>query len=136
MAKVMVYEDDVNDLIRRYSGLTSSHDVHVRHSVEVKDPCSPLAEEWTASWVVKRFENNGFNVANFREGYDSPESEVADVFFVDGLGGRGLSILERLPRDKAFLNTDSQSTEKAAQEKGYQILSGSPEEAIVKVLSQ
>src|SRR3972149_4534423 len=117
MAKILVYEDGENDLINRYSRLTAKHDVHVRH-----DPRGDFGPS-SLRWNHEEFRKHGFNPDNFQNGCGNPLEESADVYFLDGLKGYCLELLKNLPRDRAFINTDSQSIIDEAMQKGFNVVS-------------
>jgi hypothetical protein len=125
MAKVIIYEDSLQGMIWKYEGLgASQHDVHVR-SVG-PDLISPNCES--------ALSGIGFSPSQVRE-FDG-EIEEADVYFVDGLYGDFFSIMSKLPREKAFLNSRNPQNTEAAKRMGYKVLEEmSPEEAIEKVLA-
>lgn len=120
MAKIVIYEDGESDLINRYSCLTAQHDVHVRHN-----PRDPMY------WVSERFKEWGFNPNNFQNGYGNPKEESADVYFLDGLVGHCFVLLADLPKDRAFVNSDSRSINEEAVKRGYNVVGNESVEAIV-----
>ena len=121
MAKVLIYEDGEDDLIARYASLTTQHDVHVRHN-----KTGPMF------WVHERFSEFGFNPENFQNGYGNPKEESADVYFVDGLKGYCFEILKNLPRDRAFINTDSPSIVDEAKQKDFNVVGNESVDVIVE----
>ena len=125
MAKIIIYEDDERDLIDRYSKLTKEHDVHIRFTQLEEDEIG-----------YRLLERSGFKRENYMNGYGNPQTENADVYFVDGLKGYCFNILEQLPKDKAFLNSDSGWILKQAQEKGLNIVTRSLDAIISEVLSK
>ncbi len=126
MAKIVIYEDSENDLISRYAGLTKNHDVYVRH--ERRGNFGPSSLRW--DYGDKRFKINGFNTDNFQNGYGDPSQESADVYFLDGLRGFCLEIIEKLPKERAFINTDSSSIIQEAKQRGYNVVEGSVKDIV------
>jgi len=124
MAKVMIYEDGFGDLISRYRRLVKDHDVHVRHCPDM-DMSPFLLKELT--------EDYGFNGDNIVRGFGDPGSENADIYFVDGLKGRCFDILELLPKDRAYLNSDDTTLVSRVRERGFQVLRTSPERAVKEI---
>ena len=141
MAKIMIYEDETEDLVNRYSKLTKNHDVHV---CIVGSMSNALKE----TWLKDKLQESGFNMSKVkgvayanRIGNPNWESEYveippSDVYFTDGLSGGCFDILKRLPKEKAYLLTTSEDIEEKAIEKGYQLASGDLEEIIQKTLSK
>ena len=123
MAKILVYEDNVDDLISRYSCLTSGHDVHVRWD-------SFRLGEFT----YEALERVGFKRENITQYRDNPEEETADVFFLDGLKGMCINIIKHrhLPRDKTFIYSDDFGLTDAAKQAGYNIV----EEPIKQIIER
>ncbi|MBS3122623.1 hypothetical protein J4434_07110 [Candidatus Woesearchaeota archaeon] len=113
MAKILIYEDNESDLIERYASLTGNHNVHVRHT-----PSGGFGD----GWYHERFRKYGFNPDNFQDGYGNPSEESADVYFLDGLNGICFYFLRDLPRDRAFVNSDSTSITKQAKEQGFNVV--------------
>ena|SRR3989344_946745 len=126
MAKVLIYEDGEDDLIARYASLTSQHDVHVRH-----DPRGDFGPS-SLKWENERFRKHGFNPDYFQNGYGNPKEESADVYFVDGLKGYCFEILKNLPRDRAFINTDSPSIVDEAKQKDFNVVGNESVDVIVE----
>ncbi len=145
MAKIMIYEDSDRDLIYRYSKLNKNHNV----SVCIVGPIADFMKEKYSS-IPKKLEKKGFNLSQItgtryanRIGNSVWESEYveipeADVYFLDGLGGDCLDLLERLPKDKSYLYTGDEEIELEAKRKGYQLVRTKKdlEEIIQKTLSK
>ena len=58
--------------------------------------------------------------------------ESADVYFLDGLRGHCLEIIEKLPKEKAFINTDSNSIIQEAKQRGYNVVEESVEDIVLR----
>ena|SRR3989338_1729820 len=132
MAKIVIYEDGESDLISRYSRLTAEHEIHVRHSPRGEFGPSSL------KWDYSTFKKRGFDTSKFQNGYGTPSEEAADLFFVDGLNGYCFEIVEQLPRERTFINSDSATIHKLAKERGFNFLgeNDSVEGIVKKVLEQ
>jgi len=124
MAKVMIYEDDVDGALGRYEDLIGKHEVHIR--------LDGLGDK-----AVRDLVSFGFPEGNIRDELGDPSQESADVYFVDGLNGKCFDVLSKLPRDNSFLNSSNRDYQERAKREGYQILQRGvePEEAIAKVMS-
>jgi len=122
MAKVMVFEDNETDLVMRYYRLTRNHDVHVRFDIPRRSRESVLLAELAS---------RGFQAKKLD--WDE-EPEQADIYFVDGLDGHFFNILEKLPKDRAFLNSNNPYLMDDARAEGYQVLETTPEQAIEQVM--
>ena len=131
MVKIVVIEDDEEDIVRRYGSLTSNHDVHLRLE-------GLLGSDFARSsnYLLAHFGKNGFSPENIQRADINAPIEQADVYFLDGLRGRCFSWLENLPRNRTFIYSDSSAVKNVAKERGYadQILKVSPEEAIKRVM--
>lgn len=106
MAKIIVYEDSLSDVETRYSRLLENNDVHLRLD-DFDDYC------------IECLVRVGFDAANIRSEIGDPSTEKADVYFVDGLSGKGLDVLESLPKDRAYLFSDHTGYNRIARERGY-----------------
>lgn len=126
MAKILVYEDNENDLIERYASLTAKHDVYVRHT----------SVGFGFGWYHEGFRKHGFNPDNLQDGYGNPSEESADVYFLDGLNGICFYLLRDLPRDKSFVNSDSSSIIKQAKEQGFNVVETETVEEIVNRITK
>lgn len=117
MAKIIIYEDDQEDLIARYGRLNENHEVHVRapneHGWDFK--------EWPGEDYM-HLVKAGFREENFRFNYGDPGSENADVYFVDGLDGDWYKIIQQLPRDKTFLYSGDLGIRLRAKEMGVTLV--------------
>mgnify|MGYP001591684168 CR=1 FL=1 len=118
MVKVVIYEDSEDDLIQRYGSLVRDHEVHVR----IKKPTSIFPVD--RAKIIKA----GFVESRIIEDWFTPIQ--GDVYFLDGLNGDCLPILERLPRGNSFLNTGTVYLEEEARKRGHVILETTPQEAI------
>jgi hypothetical protein len=132
MAKVMVFEDAQVDLIKRYGGLSSEHEVHVQWYGDELDDSE-----------IERLAREGFEPEKIYQSHPSIRSwksdpPKADVYFVDGLrsGGLGLLLMRTLPKERTFLNSDHRGTIEDVLAEGYQVLRTSPEEAIRQVMER
>lgn len=121
MAKIVIYVNLERDLIDKYSSLTAQHDVYVRHH-----PREPRH----MYWVPDHFRKWGFNPKNFQRGYGNPKEESADVYFLD-VDGHCFVLLPDLPKDRAFVNSDSRSINEEAVKQGYNVVGSESVEAIV-----
>jgi hypothetical protein len=134
MAKIMIYEDEDNALISRYSGLNKNHDVSVCMVGEI---ASIMKDEYSP--ILDSLEKSGFNLSQIKGAkYPNRIEEIpeADVYFTDGLVGDCFGILERLPKNRAYLNTDDNVLQKRAKEEGYNLVSGDLEKIIEEVLNK
>jgi len=133
-AKIIVYEDNEQDLITRYSCLTERpdrYDVHIRHPLKPIMPTSAQAGEWNP----KKFSKHGFNPDNFQEGYWLREGETADVYFLDGLGGYCFTLLEEgLPRDRTFIYSGDDNIIDQARREGYNVVDDSVDKIVATIL--
>src|SRR3989344_7784685 len=95
MAKILVYEDSEEDIIIRYGDLTPKHELHVRGIPDVpRVGVSSDGEIYDIyEWDITNLKAAGFNPENIINSYGDPSKENADIYFVDGLRGKGLSIL-------------------------------------------
>ncbi|MBS3072685.1 hypothetical protein J4477_02540 [Candidatus Pacearchaeota archaeon] len=126
MSKVVIYEDSEEDLISRYGVLTKDHDVHVRH-----DPRGSFGPS-SLRWDHESFKEYGFNPDNFMDGFGVPQDENADVYFLDGLNSYCFEILDHLPKEKSFINTDSFSIEDEARKRGFNLVTQSVENIVTQ----
>jgi hypothetical protein len=135
MAKIMIYEDNESDLINRYSGLTSKHDVHVRAGKKLWDELVYLRRERETD-LDDELKAAGFDINKICELSD--KIEEADIYFTDGLSGGCFYWLGKLSAEKIFLNTDNSGIELKAKEKGYekQILTESPLSLVERLLKE
>jgi len=132
MAKITVYEDDIDDLIDRYGALNKAHEVHVRADGNL---CADLSEQWARSDLLAA----GFvgdRIGVWVRSQRQPEE--SDVYFLDGLKGGCFTLLGQLPKDKTFLNTTNGELLERARKREYgdQVLTSSVEEAIERTISQ
>lgn len=132
MAKVLIYEDNGNDLVGRYSHLNKKHDVHVRYMI----PFSLMAMGFEET--KKHACENGFkpeNIQKLVEGKYDAANESADVYFLDGLGGYCLELIKQLPKDKAFINSSDHSIVTKAKSQGFNVVENESLGEIVERIS-
>lgn len=134
MAKVIVYEDSVDDFIDRYQSLTGAHDVHLRAEGMLR---GLFGEEHMRDFQLDKLVNAGFSRENVGLG-DVDNIEDADVYFVDGLMGNCFAYLNVLPKDRTFLNSGDPFIVGDARAKGFNILERetTPEDAVREVVSR
>ncbi len=139
MAKVMIYEDEIESLVNRYSSLTKNHDVSVLMVGNIvrflDDDLEELGEKgFNTSKIKGVFFANRIGNPNWGEEY--VEIPDADVYFTDGLSGDCFYILKNLPKEKSYLITGDEVIEEKAKEEGYQLASGDLEEIIQNTLTK
>jgi len=123
MAKIEVYEDNLDDLIRRYGPLViAGHDVGA---------CLWSLRKTSTEERVALIEGGFRRVDDFLP-QRREDVRGADFYFSDGLGGEYLNLLKILPREKAFLVSGDPTIRDEAQKEGYQVLS---EEEILRVIN-
>jgi hypothetical protein len=134
MAKIMIYEDSRNSLIERYASLNSEHDVNVRIKGNLLWENLELEKEKYGKIID--LSEAGFDHNKILPLTPKFQEEDADIYFVDGLDGDCFNLLERLPKDKTFLNTGDGYLEREAIKRGYQkqILRNSPKKTIEAIL--
>lgn len=115
MTEIVIFEDDIDDLILRYMGLVKPHDVHV-FLLEGKD--SDFSFESDQEYL----EECGFQKSQIYQGPPREEIIPADVYFLDGLNRRCFEILEKLPPEKAFLVTGNYLIKEEAKQKNFQVV--------------
>ena len=67
-----------------------------------------------------------------KQGVDLAKLEVIFKLEKSGRGGKTVTVLERLPKNKTYLNTDDETIQAKASKQGIQILKSDLEEAIKK----
>jgi hypothetical protein len=108
--KVVVIEDDYDDLTRRYGSIARSHDVHVVFlGILLKYHANELQRSGFDKIYGKRF----------GEWEDSLND--ADVYFCDGLNGGYAWYLERVGKDRGYLVSGNLWNMKEARANGFQI---------------
>jgi len=126
MAKIVVYEDSENDAINRYSSLVDRHEVHIRI------PGSPMY----GLECRRELEEAGFEPELIHGDYGEPGEEIADVYFVDGLGGDCVSILRELPREKSCLYSDDRNIEDRVRGLGFTVADKTVEKMVTEILDR
>lgn len=112
MAKIAIFEDDINDLVRRYNDLVRDNEVHV-YLTDFIIPNASLLER-----VLDFLEKKGFRRENIHPNYGKKDSGVnfshaevvdADFYFLDGLQGYCFLEMEyyKLPVDKCYIVSDN-----------------------------
>jgi len=131
MAKVVVFEDFTFDLIRRYSEITRDHEVHVRLADRITDSQAREAGFDPSNVIIVEKDSTNQNL------YFDPERDlIGEVYFLDSLDGDFLEIIDKLPKDRAFLNSGSKFDREMAERLGYQVLKGSLSDAIRRVVGE
>ena len=112
MAKIIIYEDLLLDLIWRYSDLTREHEIHGRL----------VHPESIRPWTGKELVNCGFDPKNFRDiSPDLYKKEKADLYLLDGLDGDCFRLIKKLPKNRTYINSNSPEINKRARELGLNL---------------
>ncbi len=111
MAKIIVFEDDMLDLRKRYEYFLEEHTVDVSWQ-GTKDQYDLFMNLWERQQNIPSFTFiEPINLASL----------VADFYCSDGLDGRYNQILQYFPIEKCYVQSDNPQIEQDAKVKGFHI---------------
>ena len=125
MAKICILEDDVYDLVERYSGLVKTEKEVYPILCFTYDPDEHKSETTNKNLVKAGFDLNKVGYEHIEDNKRVvPFPSDADIYFIDGLKGRCLKIAELIGKEKVIINTDDSGIETLAKEKGFRTREG------------
>lgn len=118
MAKIAIYEDDVEDIISRYSKLNDEHNISLRIEQGMRE---------LRNRDLELLGDYGFSISDIKE-YSEEELRNGemdtDIYFIGGLRGDWFNVARYLPIGKVIVNSGDSMVREQAEKKGYKTLEG------------
>lgn len=125
--KVVVIEDNVDDIEYAYKALVDpNYDLHI--CVVAPLDSSARREDVIFSATLEYLQPKGFDINKVYKGFNENDERIkdADAYFIDGLDGRVLEFITKLPLDKVYVSTSNEGLRQECASKGYQTIMKTP----------
>src|SRR3989338_7338044 len=117
--KISILEDSVKDLEEIYSSVPrdSSRIFYFIHETDANP-------EEKFEYICMRLTKMGFERQNIFPGYNKEHDSETDVYFIDGLEGAAISIIEKnnIQKDRVYISTSNEELRMECGKQGYKTI--------------